>query len=543
MLVVLLLVSSSLTLCFLSYDVDFIHERRTEDRLGALLKVKNALSLEDRSVHQLVLDAQVDKKLFLQLGYELQCRQIDARSAGLVCECMYLLYHSMSQEQRKKSFHSLREHLPCVMNAWRLVDKPQQRLAVQILRLAAKVKDDKVKKRLIYSGTAMSMIKFIPTVEDQEDRIALHGLLKDLVFRADDKDKEYLYQETSDLVLTSCFDPCLAVVESSSAVLWNWSVHAGLGDRLGQRQEFWTAMATMRSIENTKDSIAIHRHLASILGTMVASSTDVVPPLLFHQNWVVPHVVEVMQKEEDADLRRRTMRLLRCLASRDWGRDFLEKSTPCVSDLVAIVLKVLRNAKDDADTRIQSCQTASILLSAPNSQCASMFPVLETILIEIMEEMQSDDKLVLVACQTLHTCLTSSPWTRGSGCFSMSFYERVLAALQRNIATPSYHLAISRLLLQITRESASAGTVSSLVKDHVLDTIALLLSSVGPDFDESKANAVDTTVLLHDDNQSKRSLAENERLVSSLVNFCLHEDNQNKRAKVKQIILNLIPEL
>ena len=76
----------------------------------------------------------------------------------------------------------------------------------------------------------------------------------------------------------------------------------------------------------------------------------------------------------------------------------------------------------------------------------------------------------------------------------------------------------------------------------MLSTLAELIAPIGPDFETSRQKAIAMIACLVQDDHHKKSLAENESLLSALVNFCLITSGPLKE-DAKQAILMLVPEL
>jgi hypothetical protein len=108
---------------------------------------------------------------------------------------------------------------------------------------------------------------------------------------------------------------------------------------------------------------------------------------------------------------------------------------------------------------------------------------------------------------------------------------------------------MSSLLVRLTDSAHQPRVVLHLLADLA----ALLLSAVGPAFETSRENGV--TIVEHliagsntdgdsSSNVHWKTLADNERLLSALVGFCLMSHTEGLRKdRAKRLILRLVPEL
>lgn len=562
------------------------HEALPEDRLQTLRGIHRFLVVgqnngnnNKEAVHQYALDQHnVDYRLCWQLSYELQQQTqtnpnnnndnnnnnaTTTMMIGLICECLSMLWGEASMERRQISFAQLGDYLPWFIQAWTFynTDPYASHYILSIFQLWAKVKRPDIKARLIHSGLVprireafAEVMPSPPTVGDS-NRGSVLTIIKDLSIRSKEDDKCFLYQELKEVILKHCIDNRdMETLIIALTVLWNLAVVPRLCYSMGQDAEIWSALkAVCTTVPVSNDTIEIHQHLSSIIGTIVAERTmmrtdlvdDPSPPeiLLDQSSWLVPHLVGILRHHEtdDTDTRRRCMRLLRCLAGCEWGRlPFLWEVTR--AELMAVLIQVVRKSSDGSDTRSQACQTVSLLLPWAIEDWASQTPCLETALIQTITDHNTADGLVLSACRALLMSLNLSPWKRGPSCFSPQFFEHLSQVLKRNISEPPFHIGISKLLLHIIQDGTSSGQVSTLAERHVLDSVALLMTSVGPDFESPRANAIEIITIFMNDDESKKPLAENDDLLSSLVNFCLITSGPQKD-KVKQMILKLVPEL
>lgn len=534
-----------------------LNERAPARQLETLKELHTLLRDKGDCLQVYALEAGADRKLAWKLSYELQApHQLDPETAALLCESIVIL---LKGELRVESMEHLVDYLPWFVQTWksfvcsiRVVES-----VLSLLNACAKVKDVTIKTQLIHSGIVEQMQMSL--IRPCSYQAKVWNLAKNLSFRASDADKNCLHRTLNhNLHLKDGVD--MAVIESMLAFVWNLAVQRNIGKTLGRSQSFWVLMRRAAHIQIDSTSMALHRHSVSILGTVVAGSLSDIDDdtqhrgdtrydsiaLLEGQDWLVPHMIRLLHTTTDSDLRRRTVRLIRCLASYDWGRNFIWKHAASAVEFMTVLVQVLQNADDGRDTRIQACQTIGILLPfASEDDWAFLCPCLERILVSMVEDSKTDDKLRLCACRTLHTSLKSSPWERGCNSFSASFLERLHVCLQSNVTDPIFHEGISELLLRIVLDATSGkGQSLTLVAEttHIMDIIELLVGAVGPDFQAARRTAVEIVCSLSSCDECKKPMADHQRLLSSLVNFCLVTSGTEK-VKVKQVILALVPEL
>jgi hypothetical protein len=400
-------------------------------------------------------------------------------------------------------------------------------------------------------------------------------ILKDVSFRATAQEQEQiLYPAGLNIVLLQNNTKVTHVLETATNVLWNWT-SSGMALTMAADSRVW------KFLEQTSEHVAavvVQRHVASTVGTMVASCTTTkssrvnIPSyeqqIQQQQSWLVPYLKRVLRDESDQDWRRRCVRTVKCLASTEWGVRMLG------SDWGNVLVKVLQSTTDDVDTRCAVCHTMQSLLPVVTVQesnkadCYRLWtllgPCLETALVQTVEQIDSPSKLVLAASQTLTHLLRHSPWRRGYSSFSRTFLERLLSVLQEQVNEPDYHATFAKLLLQLLdvdpsseddSSSSSATSRSSGRKNmshwmassrSVSEMLTIMLNTEGhPDLERSKQTAVDVLKILaqEDGSNNKKLLAANEHLLTALVNVCLVNGEGPLKAGAKELILQLVPEL
>lgn len=520
---------------------------------------------------------------------------VSYRRLSVICECLALLWTRASHDRRKASVEQVPDALPWLLHVWQRfpdIDVSTSvnnnssstttfnilQPVVDILRSWAKIKDSKIKNMLVQSAMIHRLqeslsvgVKAGTTSTEAHDamvdhtttspspvRLSMLGLIKDLVFRAKDSDKECLYRYLSKVVLAqSSVDTSYSAQEAVSAVLWNWAASETMGRAMAEVGDVWTTLEQYMSLPTTTETIPIHRNASSALGCVVAAwtanshsysnptSSPPPPGLLLEQAWVPARLLKILETETDVDWRRRCMRTIRCFASCDWGRSFLWKYCGSPEYFLNVLVQVLQSDNGGSDTRVQVCQTVSSLLPSAKSGWAPLGPYMETILVQTIQNPASTDKLVLAASHTLHVSLTHSPWKRGNNysCYPSGFFERISTCLETNSIDASYHIGFSSLLLELASNStSSADGKSTLVCLSVLSALTVLLSAMGPEYESSRRDALKIITLVMKSDCHKKRLAENEGLLTALVNVCLISSGPLKD-EAKHLILRLVPEL
>jgi hypothetical protein len=564
-------------------SAELSHPILQEQRWQSLQELRHILSgsndgtnSDSSAISHAALDRGADRTLCWTLSYTMQSistvQQQSINSSNdhdrlsLICECLTLLWTRASHDRRKASVQQVPDALPWLLHVWQrfphiTTNKNNMILqsVVDMLRSWAKIKDGKIKSMLVQSGLIHRLQESLRRTgpgtgsisvsnidHASNTRLSMLGLIKDLVFRANASDKECLYRYLSKLVLEQSKDTSYPAQEAVSAVLWNWAASASLGKDMTEIGDVWTTLEQYMSLPTSKETIPIHRNASSALGCVVAAWTahPTTPPprLLLEQGWVPACLLRILDTEADVDWRRRCMRTIRCLASCDWGRSFLWNYCESPEHFLNVLVQVLQNdtSNGSSDTRIQACQTISSLSPSAGSGWAPLGPYMEIILVQAIQDTASTDKLVLAASHTLHVSLHHSPWKRGNSSYTDGFFERIQTALESNADDASYHTGFSSLLLDLANNSPDGK--STLVCPCVLSTLAVLLTAMGPEYESSRRDALKIITLFMKSDCHKKRLAENEGLLTALVNFCLISSGPLKN-EAKQVILGLVPEL
>jgi hypothetical protein len=475
---------------------------------------------------------------------------------------------------------------------------------LQILRMYAKL-DETAKSYLIRWEQGAMVANFMQVIatyfepiksmglsceEEPPDLIfELLGVVKDLTFRSHPTDKEFLLRAHGGIakrVLTLCCALSMKrkLAELITAIVWNLvltpTISIDLLRDAYNGQECLVIPEALCKILSSPPAAAIvdnknnnnnnnnntlegdetqhpttktKRNAISALGNLVVAPQN--QNVLFSKDaqkqlQLIPILIKLVENDPDSIVRRRAMRTLRCLSSSSSPHE--RNQSGCIDvlmqhDIISFLVDTIsRNVREDdddndRDTQAQACQTAGSLVDQFQNED---WPSVETALLERIES-TTDSKLTLAACQCLSICVTNSPWRRGPACFSGMFWKRLETVVAASNET---HSCIAQLLLELarqekrTRTPTAASRPSTLACSTVVNTLSSLLSESGTKFDESRNNALDVVLLLVEDVANKRPLAENEGLLTALVNFCLLQQGPRKDS-AKQVILDLVPEL
>jgi hypothetical protein len=405
-------------------------------------------------------------------------------------------------------------------------------------------------------------------------------MMKDLTFRSRASDKKYLLELHGGIMKRVLFLGCglfgssTKLAEMVTAILWNLVLDPDICmDLLQYNGETSLVIpeALRRILSTTTDTSETRtqqpttkakRNAISALGNLVAIPQN--QTVLFHQGTqqqfqMVPTLIQLVEKDSDSIIRRRAMRTLRCLASVTTvaSEDGIDQLTSCTddalleSDIVSFLIKTIardegsQDDENDRDTQIQACQTVGSVLEAFRD---TDWPRLEAALLQRIET-TTDAKLTLASCRCLLLCVTKSPCKRGPSCYSDMFWKRIDTVVAGCNET---HGCIAKLLLELVREeqkenssstaSAASSRTSALACVTVVNTLTSLLSESGPDFEESSDDALEVVLILKENENNKRPLAEHEGLLTALVNLCILQSGP-KKDLAKQAILDLVPEL
>jgi hypothetical protein len=590
-----------------------------------------SFSHDNLDLHNYAMRLGVDRALCLKLGYVVVTYAVSSEQIGLVCQCLVKAYQC-SIEHRINSFREIgaSEIVPLLVQVWKQEQQlqatdhptkggPLRRCrehillsTLKVLRIYAKL-DESAKTFLIQYNQGSLMVHFIQMIISYCDKqqlspmsrqspdliVELLGIVKDLTFRSNTADKEFLLWVHDGLfkhALNKCFTMLISnskMAELLTAITWNLVLSPSISVALLQQQDELEPLVLPRTLcrilttttshigpgttpkeadpgtpfghDVRNFSIKTRRNAISALGNLLLEAGN--QRILFRRSVLkqlnlIPTLMSLVQHDLDSITRRRSMRTIRLLSSATQGPPGEDSSRLCPisclgmlleNDIVPFLAHVIsRNVdeddENDRDTQIQACESV-IALAKGGLYEDEAWPNLEKALIQRVET-TTDPRLTLVACRCLSLCVAGTKsWMKMSSSFSDMFWKR----LECTVTTyKDSHVGVSHFLLQLAQQEANGkpspsllDSASSLSCGTVVNTLTHLLSEPGSQFEDSRDNALKLVLVLVRKEVNKRPLAENENLLTALVNLCLLQPPgpSGKRELAKRLILMLVPEL
>ena len=521
------------------------NESSETERYLALQDLYTQLSSESEQglVRATAIDHRVDRCLCLQVKRHHKTVSLheDTASLTLVLESLALLWTKQSTTQRRKESRVRgMEILPHLLALWKnthLETRPCLAL-VAIFRSWTKIQDASVKALLVKADFISALsLPFETTRNNNATFLWSHclSLMKDMIFRA--SAKEVMYDAWMDHVTRALpKDEC---VEAATACLWNWAVDEPLAIRMASHVQLWAALALCQPKFTTKvaqkNTVST---VGSILSTCCSQLEDAPYSVQMHGDWMVGFLFQMLDDTDDDDLRRRSIRSIRCLSSCAWGRDVLQNHFTKFSELLQRLLRLLLNNQEQDDTRVQVCLAIHHWLPHLHESWSNVGPHLERSIVKTIQNESSSDKILSHAMRVLSSCFEFSPWKRGAGCLSELFFDRIHRMLQKNISDIEIHQQVAYLLWQITNKTDLNTDPPVLANPVVVDIFALLLS----DMEISTAKAVECIRLAVQNDATKKCIIEHDSLLTDLVNVCIVSSGDLK-AEAKALLVSLVSEL
>jgi hypothetical protein len=402
----------------------------------------------------------------------------------------------------------------------------------------------------------------------EEELIEILGLVKDLTFRSQVHDKETLLQLDRGIMqhlLISCLDMTDSmkskIQEWITAVLWNFVIDPTTRQQLlfpCRDQTFLKPIIKgllqilmHHSVSETSSVLStnIKRNAVSAIGNIVSDprcckmyTNDNSDELSLY-----PTLMKLVTNDNDSIVRRRAMRTIRCLVWIWCGDTTCSVQHPTVPAdfLIEIIARDIAVDDDnDLDMQIQAYQT---IIALGDSISDDDWSRLEYALVRRVE-MTTYPKLIATASRCLLECIKRSAWKWNSYSFSELFWQRLQMTASTSVST---HGDISYFFIELAkaeerarnRGDISASIPSVLTCTPVINSLTSLLSDTELCQDQSRENALNVVLTLLASEGNKKPLAENEGLLSGLVNLCLIQPNGKHKESIKGVILDLVPEI
>lgn len=536
----------------LHFIIGINHAVTRAQRMQALQTAFRAFHHANEEMHNCEIDLGAADALCLKLGYILLSRQSSDdvfTEIELVCSSLKMVYRC-SVERRIRSFREIgyTELLPLfvqVLSVTALQSGSQTSAILEtllVLRVFSRL--DPAKHylirvanlwssliHLIWSFEYVGETNWILLAKDAEAvQLEVLSIFKDLTFRMSDDDKRIVHD-------TKGFVPTLVhfgrktpagsrLRESIAAVWWNLALSSTVAYEMTNNGEVLSSLYHLALPGNT---VKTRRNAISAIGNL-ASIDDNHGSLLTHEAGCLVQCLTTAANDEDVDSRRRAMRTLRCLSSGDAARELRRREDFCT------FLATAAQNDLDRDTRAQALECMAHVASDSDAM-NEVQHIISTAIIGTIES-SNDPGLTSDACRTLHLCcLSTSELSYAS--FSASFYAKVSTAASACADADTHH-HIAKVVSWLSSMDEFVGKTPHSALLHLL---ASLVSHVGPDFEESRAIAMNAIQVLAKVDGNKRILAEDENLLTALVNFAMSTEEGDKKDVAKELILKLVPEL
>lgn len=394
----------------------------------------------------------------------------------------------------------------------------------------------------------------------------LLGLIKDLTFRstvAERLELLCLQKESLLQILFDCCERCDSMTpkmkETITAVMWNFALDSCTRKKLLFREgrhssvilNFLFAVLSETSTKTyAKDTTAIlrtkrnaisvignffsdneyHSHLHSVEETQGGSST-------------LRQLLDQVGADCDAVVRRRAMRALRCLTQSTHPE--MRRVIRQEEVILVLVESISRNVSfDDENDRDMQLQAFYAVANITDSFSQKDWPLVETTILQRIVT-TTDPKLIHGGCKCLVECFSISPWKRSSSCFSELFWMRLETAMS---AHAECYDPVSRLILVLAKHehenrhaASQPAQAGILVSPSVLNCLTMILEAPSHEHEASRSRALDSIMLLIENETNKCCIAKNENLLSGLVNLCLLQPQRLTKQNAKDLILQLVP--
>ena len=501
-------------------------------------------------MHNYELDLGAANALCLKLGYILMQNSQSNEfymEVEMLCASLKMVY-GCSVERRIHSFRDIgcTELLPLLVQVLTIADiqagSSQAILqALHVVRVFSKL--DIAKSYLVNCPNLWTaLVQIIWSLESNEGnnwivlekdaesvQLEILGVVKDLCFRTSDRDKQVVYNAkglTPTLLHFGRKETARRLREYVAAIWWNLAMSSNVGHEMAKNDE---VLQSLQNLMLPNETVKTRRNAVSSIGNLATVPINH-EALLSHQDGaLVECLVAAAKNEDDTDSRRRAMRTLRCLCSGKAAHTLRIRSDFCE------FLSSAAQNDVDRDTRIQALECIAYI-AADGEAMAKIGDGIKTALIGTIEN-SNESKLTVAACKTLSVCLSEADPTARA--FSTAFYAKLATAATESLDGES-HQNVANVLSLV---AVTDGFAEKVPPSSFLNLLAVLLSPVGPDFEASRGVAWAAIKALADVDSNKRPLAEDEGLLTALVNFVMATGQADKKDEAKSLILKLIPEL
>lgn len=537
-----------------------------------------------------------DKALCLKLGYVTVSLKQDAmamsKEVGIICQCLNQIY-KCSHEHKLQSFRyaGATELIPLLSQVLKEVLRTTMarketlveldEVLYQILRVLRMFSKLTPAKSVLVNHLRSALLGHLASdaliwIQQPDDSMCYFspnvfwetlGLLKDLTFRSESHDKGVLLCTNEGIfyhLLTACCRDVknvnLKLQEWFTAVVWNLALDSTTCEWLIGHQTLehgiiqgLLEVLMHHSVSGNKSELVtkIKRNAASALGNFLADARY--HGVLFEHHIttntlaLLPRLMNVVEDDNDSVVRRRAMRTIRYLvSSSDSGVQLAVKKEKLPERFLANIIgrNVALDDENDHDTQIQACQA---VISMSNAiQPSDWLHLVDTVSKRV--ETTTDTKLVSTASLVLIECIKSDSRKIDQNSFSDLFWKRIETAVAADYSIHNNISSLYRMLAQCEKNAMkdvqhAKENPSILTSTSTLNAMALMLSASSPKQQEAAQNVLQVLGILVEDVVNKKPLADNEDLLSSLVNLCLVNPGQSTKDLAKRLILQLIPEI
>ena len=573
------------------------HSIKPQERWIVLQRALHLFSHDDVELHDAEINLGTDKALCLKLGYVVVTAQSPyvSKEAALICRCFNEVYKCSSANQLR-SFRNIgaTELLPLLIqlskndmqngNGGEIRSREsgiELASVFRVLRVFAKLAPAKsflinYSNGDLVGGLLRAVLAWInnpnsSTLSPTETLWEIMGLVKDLTFRSRTDDKNQLLQSDGEIffkILSHCLNQ-LSVLhprfqEWCTAITWNMVLdppicHKLLTKNISDKQQFGNiitesllAVMIQHSAhgKNSSLSLKIKRNATSALGNILSDSRNHAILFQHHSETklskLIPQLACSAQQDLDPVIRRRAMRTIRCISSSTIieAQNMIQKEnlSPFLIDIIS--RKRTNEDENDQDVLKQACQTVVAIKGWMKADdCAQ----LQGALVELIQNTTST-AVIPSAALCLSVCLKESQLAPDISRIPIKFWNN----LERLVSTSSNtHAAIAEFLATIVATEEKPKTVerqdqqhpSILTKTPVINALTTILMESKSTEEKASDQALYVIRTLATNEINKRPLAENDRLLSGLVNLCLLQPESNMKDLAKRIILELVPEI